>query len=386
MSLPLPLGRASHLNLRGEANLSLLFDQGFAGYHHTWDHPMEDGAKPRFFTDFCTAAHSPNAEGNHGGENHGGQQRHRHYAKFHQRRAAALRTLGVESFTYYNHTPLILGLGLPHPAENGFLFDHLTGSPYLPGSSLKGLARAAARVAAQGEMQVEPPTKTEQNPAEFWKAHHERIFGPDTLATTKAKGRLIFYDAFPCRLPKLRVEILTPHHTCHFGDDPKPPADWQDPIPVAFLAISPGEQFTISLRSLEKEEAQRQQDLAQLEALLTQALDLLAVGAKTSSGYGFLSPEKPESVTESSRPASGEDDPTPSPSPPISTTPMTNVTIRRRGSRLEAFRGRKRVADGNFTLLGETELKKLGKGAVRATIQVISVGKHKRIDAIEIQE
>jgi len=386
MSLPLPPGRAALLDLSGAANLSLLFDQGFSGYAEDWVSEPAKEAKQKFLESFCTTFHPDNPPSPQSPETPG-----KHYLDRRQRRTSALDKLGAERFTYYNHTPLVLGLGLPSPVENGFLFDPLTGSPYLPGSSLKGLARAAALLASRGELLIEPTPECEEEPAEFWRAHHERIFGPDTIATTKAKGRLTFYDAFPSRLPKLRVEILTPHHTCHFGDDPKPPADWQDPIPVPFLAVSPGERFNIAVRSLERKPERRRQDLAYFRALLAPALDLLAIGAKTSSGYGFLSPDEPESEPEveaQDRPAgSHRDPPLPPPPPPrISTTTLTNVKIRRRGSRLEALRGGNRVADGNLTLLGKKVLKRLGGGEVRANIEVVAVGRQKRIESIEIQE
>lgn len=38
--------------------------------------------------------------------------------------------------------PFITGMGLSHPVENGFLWHHTLGVPYLPGSSIKGMIRA----------------------------------------------------------------------------------------------------------------------------------------------------------------------------------------------------------------------------------------------------
>ncbi len=383
MSLPLPPGRSSHLALNGPANLSLLFDQGFAGYHHSWQQAMEDGAKPKFFTDFCATIHPPD-----GANITSADKRQGHYKDFHHRRAAALGHLGAESFTYYNHTPLILGLGLPHPTANGFLFDHLTGSPYLPGSSLKGLARAAARLVSRGELEIETHLPDEENPAEFWRLHQQRIFGPETTDPTKAKGRLTFFDAFPSRLPKLRVEILTPHHTCHFGDDPKPPADWQDPIPVPFLAICPGEQFNIPVRSLERDEDQRKQDLAQLHGLLTEALDLLAIGAKTSSGYGFLSEEElvVEPTAEARVPERGGIDPPLPQPPPVRARTLSNVKIGRDGQRIVAFTGQNPPPKGQAKLVPQKIFKLLGKKQLVATVQLITVNGQTRIESIQIND
>lgn len=384
MSLPLPPGRPGHLDLRGEANLSLLFDQGFSGYAEDWVSEPAKEAKQKFLESFCTTFHPDNPPSSQSAETPG-----KHYLDFHKRRAEALDKLGAECFTYYNHTPLVLGLGLPSPVENGFLFDPLTGSPYLPGSSLKGLARAAALLASRGELLIEPTPEREEEPTEFWRQHHNRVFGPDTSVTAKAKGRLTFFDAFPSRLPKLRVEILTPHHTCHFGNEPKPPADWQDPIPVPFLAICPGEQFDIRVRSLERDEAQRRQDLAQLHALLTEALDLLAVGAKTSSGYGFLSHEKlmVEPAIEANVPGKKSNDPPPLPPPPqVSTRTLTNVKIGRDGQRIVAFTGQNPPPKGRAKLVPQKIFKLLGKKQLVATVQLITVNGQTRIEGIQIND
>lgn len=47
--------------------------------------------------------------------------------------------------------PFVTGMGNPHPLENGFTWHPTLGMPYLPGSAVKGLVRAAVELAYQGE-------------------------------------------------------------------------------------------------------------------------------------------------------------------------------------------------------------------------------------------
>ena len=40
-------------------------------------------------------------------------------------------------------SPLITGMGQPHPNEIGMIFDHTMGIPYIPSSGIKGITRFA---------------------------------------------------------------------------------------------------------------------------------------------------------------------------------------------------------------------------------------------------
>ena len=67
---------------------------------------------------------------------------HEHFAPFLARRRRAFDRLGARAVELTTTSRLVVGLGLPHPVETGFLLDRLTGCPYLPASSVKGLLRA----------------------------------------------------------------------------------------------------------------------------------------------------------------------------------------------------------------------------------------------------
>ncbi|OIR24413.1 type III-B CRISPR module RAMP protein Cmr6, partial [Bathymodiolus thermophilus thioautotrophic gill symbiont] len=55
-----------------------------------------------------------------------------------------MQKLADKVVCYKTSEPMIIGMGLNHPIENGMLFHHTLGVPYLPGSSVKGLVRAWA--------------------------------------------------------------------------------------------------------------------------------------------------------------------------------------------------------------------------------------------------
>ena len=99
--------------------------------------------------------------------------------------------------------PFASGLGRKHPVENGFAWHHTLGTPFLPGTSVKGMVRAWAKTWEQAE---------EQDLA--------RIFGPEPLAQEAGVGSVIFLDALPIGSVTLKAEIMTPHYGPYYNDLP----------------------------------------------------------------------------------------------------------------------------------------------------------------------
>lgn len=257
----MPAAFREHLGLETEANRSLVFDRGMDRWTHR-SREKSEADKPAFFSAFV--------------EEYTGYPG---YNGFRGRRAIALEQLGAKRSTLHTASRLVIGLGLPHPTETGFLFDRLTGCPYLPGSTVKGLLRAAATLAANGA-------------APFWTAAEvDRIFGPvlggETDPTT---GSVIFYDAFPSTWPVLEVDVLTPHYPGYYRNG-EPPGDWDNPNPVSFLAVQADEAFDFWLGP--RSEDRWKEDHRQLEKLLILALDWLGIGAKKAAGYGYFEKRTP---------------------------------------------------------------------------------------------
>lgn len=284
--LPLPEALARLASIDESGNRSLTFDRGFDGFERTRhgcrfieadaQGDQADG-KTWFLERFSTLSRSSAPDD---------------YAPFVARRHKALRTIGAKATERVSRSRLVIGLGLPHPTETGLLLDRLTGCPYIPGSSLKGVLRVAAQRVADGELVLDDATDRE-----LWtRKTLEQLFGPPSDSEVRAKGELIVYDAFPDVWPELEVDVLTPHYQPYYGDDgsaepPVLPNDWHNPNPVSFLTVSPGTPFTFWLGHSKGTEGE--EDLDRVANLLKAALEHLGIGGKTSAGYGVFGDHAP---------------------------------------------------------------------------------------------
>lgn len=200
------------------------------------------------------------------------------------RRAAALDQLHATTFRAVSAGPLTLHLARASALENaGICLHPIYGFVYLPGSSLKGMARAYAEtvwkpsqaddVAAQKAIEAVLGNKPGEPKSELQKA-----------------GSVVVHDAWPEKWPPLIVDILNNHHA-HYYQKGDPPGDWDSPVPVYFLTTTPGISFSFAV-------AKRRDDVA--DALLDRAVEWLAgalthlgAGAKTATGYGGFKLEAP---------------------------------------------------------------------------------------------
>ena len=196
-------------------------------------------------------------------------------AAWNQRWEQGARSVHAQPFNLRTDWRLIAGLGRKGPLEVGFTF-HRYGFPMLPGSSVKGIARAYAQL-------VEGKDETD--------ADFVAIFGrapkPGEDEKVARCGGAIFFDAIPSTLPKLDLDIMNPHYPDYYQGT-APPANWQSPVPVYFLTVAPGSEFRFAVgwRGQLDAEAERLRRLA--ENWLVQGLVQLGAGAKTSAGYGYF--------------------------------------------------------------------------------------------------
>jgi len=165
----------------------------------------------------------------------------------------------------------IVGLGAKNGAEFGITLDRTWGVPILPGSSLKGIAAAAAKQLAAEDS---------------WRAAGDAynwLFG-----TTDETGHVQFLDAWLIpgtarggRL--LQRDVMTPHHQAYYQHsghgEPPPPSDMDGPNPIGFVSVSGA--FLIAVVG-----EQPWADAAMV--LLKQGLEVLGIGAKTNGGYGRI--------------------------------------------------------------------------------------------------
>jgi len=275
----LPLPQTIALAVQGRwstAHPGLAFNK----YINTWK-SSEKERKREFFLSFC--------------KTYGKYPDPGLLAQFNERRQKFLKTLKAEGYCVQDlklttHWRLVSGLGIPHPFETGFIFDHTYGVPYLPGSSVKGVARAWAKEVNGWEPDVRQAVF---GPKEEDSKEMGREFQP-------AQGGVIFFDAYPIIWPKLEVDILNVHYKEYYEGD-KPPADWLSPVPIYFLTVAPGQtfQFAVAVKPGVPEFIRKGAEVSDAEQLAKKAMEAivgatrdLGLGGKTAVAYGYFQQEK----------------------------------------------------------------------------------------------
>lgn len=256
-------------------------------------------------------------------------------AAFKQRWEQSVCSTHAQPFSLRTDWRLIAGLGRKGPLEVSFTF-HRYGFAMLPGSSVKGIARAYAQL-VEG--------KDEQD-ADFLAIFGRAPEKPGEDEKVAQCGRGVFFDAIPAAPPVLELDVMNPHYPGYYqGDDP--PANWQSPVPVYFLTVAPGTEFRFAVgwRGVYNAEAEHRRQLAQ--DWLVQGLVQLGAGAKTSAGYGYFNLPSGEQPTVMSGPLTQQREtapaaPTAAPQPPATGQEPAAPVQTRRGVVLE-IRPDKRV-------------------------------------------
>lgn len=183
---------------------------------------------------------------------------------------ARLDALAHDGLRREAHTAwrLAVGLGNPSATDVGMTFDFACGVPCLPGSSVKGLARAGAELLEADETRIVKLLGT----------------GPRD-GDGGASGAVIFLDALPARWPEFKVDIVTRHHDAQALPKQTIPLDTDKPNPVHFLTVAPKQAFVFRLLPTADTQAD---SLHTAWHWLKTALDELGAGAKTAVGYGQM--------------------------------------------------------------------------------------------------
>lgn len=207
-----------------------------------------------------------------------------------QQLEAALRASGwkTRSTELVTDARLIAGLGYEGPLEVGLSIHPLYGIPYLPGSSVKGVARALAEVVLKRQGTVS-------------EARINEVFGSPDKDERRAEdfrlGCVRFFDAFPTQFPKLVVDVLTPHFIDYYMEKSltpswkEAPGDWHEPKPTAFLAVEENQPFRFLLAARAGDgftETEAEQHLKDARDWLEEGLKALGSGGKTAAGYGYF--------------------------------------------------------------------------------------------------
>jgi CRISPR-associated protein Cmr6 len=217
---------------------------------------------------------------------------------------ATMKLLRAQTFDATTTGPLSLHLSRASALENaGICLHPLYGFAYLPGSGLKGLARAYAETLWLPVQSDEPEAWHRIEDVFGWAPNPDRRqhikdpkhpaavrrtddADPESPEIKASSGNIVFHDAWPTAWPPLMVDIVNNHHPDYYQhqENSHPPGDWEDPVPVYFLAVKPGATFTFPIS---KRHPGVPDDLLRLaHRWLLGALCHLGAGAKTNAGYG----------------------------------------------------------------------------------------------------
>lgn len=228
---------------------------------------------------------------------------------------------------YHINWRLAIGLGSASVFENSLTLHHVYGIPYMSGSSVKGIIRSwliqeyfsydegEEKRLEYGEgialRDSEAFSLIFGTPSEFKltenKSEKSILTSKDGTPTAHI-GNIVFFDAFPINKPKIHVDIMNPHYPEYYKEDSgKPPADWQNPVPIFFLTLKDTSfQFLFGIRKMctdgeyeklsnvsfphpSNPELSKEGPAEQvLKELLEEALTFNGAGAKTATGYGRM--------------------------------------------------------------------------------------------------
>jgi CRISPR type III-B/RAMP module RAMP protein Cmr6 len=203
---------------------------------------------------------------------------------------------------------------LLHPSSNASVTDgslllhHTYGVPYLPGSGLKGLARAWLRRTTDAAERREgsrsdardsalvrslfgylprpdEPTKDDVPSQAAVVEFHDALWLPEAPADP---------DGLKAWKSPLALDIVNPHHTKYYTGD-EAPGDTEEPVPTHRLSVAPGTRFLLVLEGATSDAGPWVDYLA--NDVLVPALDTMGFGAWTSAGYGRFA--KPSGSSES---------------------------------------------------------------------------------------
>lgn len=168
----------------------------------------------------------------------------------------------------------------------GLALHRLTGEPYIPGSALKGIARAAAQAADATE------------------AERSLVFGYEAASCPNLKandwpafaGAVAFLPAFPVGNAALELDVVTCHHPEYYAGRRPKALDDEQPIPNPFPVVKPDVEFRFVLAPVGLARVKAMMTalgmpspfdpLAKAKEWLIAGLTERGVGAKTAAGYG----------------------------------------------------------------------------------------------------
>lgn len=196
---------------------------------------------------------------------------------------------GFQSCSLYTQYPgLLIGTGNPHELKMdgaikcGFTFDYVTGVPYVPGSSLKGMLRSCF-----------PGDEKKKSVSDEYESYIRGILGAEDtldiygLKTNIFEGRDVFLGAVPVVKAGtdslIQMEYITPHNP----ESKEKNARFKDPNPISQIKVKPDVEFRFCFLLNDYEEDGKVRISAKQKLRLFRELIMdMGVGAKTNVGFG----------------------------------------------------------------------------------------------------
>lgn len=165
---------------------------------------------------------------------------------------------------------LLIGTGNPHGTHKsnndinmGFSFDYVTGQPYIPGSSVKGVLRSHFKERADAVSELILAVTGKSN-VDIGKLEEEIFDKNDTFFDA------VLFDGDKYGLIMGR-DYITPHSS-----------SFKNPIPISIIKVLPEVRFEFRFSLTDGEQLTAKEKKAVFKELLI----IFGVGAKTNTGYG----------------------------------------------------------------------------------------------------
>lgn len=225
---------------------------------------------------------------------------------FGKRQTEKLQGIANSQRTYKTMYPgLLIGLGNPHKTkklkgeiQQGFIFDYVTGAPYYPGSSLKGVIRDVFDRALADYKAGSGESQSTEN--EYMGYLTELILEKTGKELSEEDIKFLLDDGFEgvnksmCERDKffdgyIVKSELSPNIIIGLDNITPHPDILKNPKPITMIRIMPGTCITFSM-NLHEVKADNKVLLTkeQKEEVYYQIIEDFGIGAKTNVGYGIL--------------------------------------------------------------------------------------------------
>ena len=167
--------------------------------------------------------------------------------------------------------------------KTGFTFDYISGLPYIPGSSIKGILRDAMRKYQEDVIEyLKEDLESDDKIADLVKELFGDAQEDEGYSYTNTSKRDVFLDAVIIEGDNdkyiLKDDYITPH------------SEFADPVPIHILALKPDVKIMFYF-IIRKDKIGGLDSNKRFNLYKNLLLDL-GVGARTNIGYGSLEEEK----------------------------------------------------------------------------------------------